>query len=360
MLLRLRASLSESDKELILRYCKDLGYAPRFLGQGCEILELEGEGRPEDRSLLEDHTAVREVLDPGPARELSARPPGTADRVVEVGPARFGGGHVSIVAGPCAVEDEDRLFEIARSVAASGATLLRGGAFKPRTSPYSFCGLGRHGLELLARAGAETGLPVVTEVLDPRDVGRVHEHADVFQIGSRNMSNAALLTEVGRTDKPVLLKRGMASTVREFLLAAEYVLAAGNPNVVLCERGVRGFDRITRNLLDVGAIAYLKQVTHLPVVADPSHAAGRTDLVRPIARAGVASGADGLLVEVHPAPLEVRSDGAQALSLEDFEALARDVRALVELDGRRLAVPRGGSELRPHVPDGAPAKELTA
>jgi 3-deoxy-7-phosphoheptulonate synthase len=341
MLLRLRASLTESDRELILRFCKDLGYSPRFLGSAREILELEGQGRPEDRSRLEDHTCVREILDAGGSRELTARGPGEADRVVRVGEARFGGGWVSLVAGPCAVENAARLFEIARGVAASGAAILRGGAYKPRTSPYSFRGLGREGLELLADARAETGLPIVTEVLDPRDVAEIHELADMFQIGSRSMSNAALLTEVGRTQKPVLLKRGMAATVREFLLAAEYVLSAGNPNVVLCERGIRGFDKITRNVLDVGAIAHLKMHTHLPVVADPSHAAGRRDLVLPLARAGIAAGADGLLIEVHPAPAEVRSDGAQALSLDDFDRLARDVHSLVQLDGRRLAGIRG-------------------
>ncbi len=362
MLLRLCASLNESEKDLILRFCKDLGYEPRFLGSGSEILELEGEGQPEHRSRFEDHTCVREVLDPGAARELTARAPGQEDRVVKVGGARFGGGWVSLVAGPCAVEDEALLLDIARGVAASGASLLRGGAFKPRTSPYSFHGLGHRGLELLAVARAESGLPVVTEVLDPRDVGDVHELADMFQIGSRSMANSALLTEVGRTDKPVMLKRGMAATVREFLLAAEYILSAGNPNVVLCERGIRGFDRITRNVLDVGAIAYLKQHTHLPVIADPSHAAGRSDLVLPLARAGIAAGADGLLVEVHPAPLEVRSDGAQALSLEDFDRLARDVRSLLQIDGRRLAGASGDSDNGLLAPKGETKspKELTA
>lgn len=336
MLLRLRAPLTGPERESILKLVKDLGYVPRFLGSRGEVLELEGPGAPEHRSLIEDHCCVREVLDPGPQSELSARA-SRSDTVVRLGDARFGGGWVSLVAGPCAVEDEGRLLEIARAARDAGATVLRGGAFKPRTSPYSFRGLGPEGLERLARARAETGLAVVTEVLDPRDVGRVGEVADAFQIGSRSMGNAALLTEVGRARKPVILKRGMAATVREFLLAAEYVLAAGNPDVVLCERGVRSFDRVTRNLLDVGAIAHLATATHLPVVADPSHAAGRADLVRPLARAGIAAGADGLVVEVHPAPHEVHSDGAQAVSPAELARIAADARALVALDGRRMA-----------------------
>ncbi len=341
MLLRLRAPLSETEKDSILQLCKDLGYSPRFLGSTGEILELVGPGAPEHRSRFEDHSLVREVLDSGSARELSARDPDRPDTVVAVGDARFGGDFVSIVAGPCAVEDELRLLEIARAVRDAGATLLRGGAFKPRTSPYSFPGLGRLGLERLAHARAETGLAIVTEVLDPRDVETVGRVADAFQIGSRSMSNAVLLTEVGRAGKPVLLKRGMAATVREFLLAAEYVLAAGNPHVVLCERGVRSFDRITRNVLDVGAIAHLVRSTHLPVIADPSHSAGRADLVRPLARAGIAAGAHGLLVEVHPAPCEVRSDGAQAVSPAEFQRIADEVRGLSALFGRRLVTALG-------------------
>jgi 3-deoxy-7-phosphoheptulonate synthase len=224
-------------------------------------------------------------------------------------------------------------------VRAAGATLLRGGAYKPRTSPHSFQGVGREGLAWLARAAREVGLPVVTEVLDPRDVGAVAEVAEVLQVGARSMSNSALLAEVAGTGRAVLLKRGAAATVREFLSAAEYVLARGNARVLLCERGVRGFDRTTRNLLDLGAVAYLKRATHLPVVVDPSHAAGKSELVAPLARAGIAAGADGLMVEVHPEPREARSDGAQALLPAAFATLARDVAALARLDGRELVLP---------------------
>jgi len=225
-------------------------------------------------------------------------------------------------------------------VAAAGGALLRGGAFKPRTSPHAFQGMGLAALPLLAEAREATGLGIVTEVLDPRDVDAVGRVVDAFQIGARSMANSALLREVGRYGKPVLLKRGMAATVREFTLAAEYVLAEGNPNVILCERGVRSFDSVTRNLLDVGAVAHLKRATHLPVVVDPSHAAGRADLVRPLARAGVAAGADGLMVETHPRPAEVHSDGAQAIGLEELARIVDDTRALLELDGRLLVTPR--------------------
>ncbi len=337
MLLRLRASLSDSERHSILKLCKDLGYSPKFLGRAESLLELEGPGGPGDRSQFEDHTCVVQVIEMSESCELTARPSQGEDTVVTVGQARFGGGWASLIAGPCAVENIDRLLTIAGSVRDAGATILRGGAYKPRTSPYSFRGLGVDALDYLATAREKTGLPIVSEVLDPRDVEAVGERVDMFQIGSRNMSNASLLDEVGRTTTPVLLKRGMASTVREFLLAAEYVLAAGNPNVILCERGVRGFDNVTRNLLDVGAIAFLKERTHLPVIADPSHAAGRADLVAPIARAGIAAGADGLIIEVHNAPEEARSDGPQALSIDEFKRLAADVRTLLAMDGRRLS-----------------------
>jgi 3-deoxy-7-phosphoheptulonate synthase len=256
--------------------------------------------------------------------------------MIPVGNARFGAGNLSLIAGPCAVEDEERLEEIARGVLRTGAWLLRAGAFKPRTSPYSFQGIGVEGLDILDRVKASTGIGVVTEVLDPRDVERVNETADMIQVGARNMANFPLLVELGQLSTPVLLKRGFGATVEELLGAAEYILAEGNRSVILCERGVRGFDSITRHILDVGAVAYLKKTTHLPVIVDPSHAAGRADLVRPLARAGIAAGADGLLVEVHPHPEEVHSDGAQAVSLSSFERIVEDVTTLAALDGRRL------------------------
>jgi 3-deoxy-7-phosphoheptulonate synthase len=269
-----------------------------------------------------------------------------------LGAAVFGGGEASLIAGPCAVEDEDELLAIARAVRDAGVPLLRGGAFKPRTSPYSFHGRGRRALESLAAVKREVGLPVVTEVLDPRDVDAVAAVADVLQLGSRSMSNAALLTEAGRAGRPILLKRGLAATAREFLLAAEYLLAAGAREVVLCERGVRGFDRATRNVLDLGMVAYLKTVTHLPVIVDPSHAAGRSDLVLPLARAGLAAGADGLIVEVHPRPHLVHSDGAQAIDLATLAEVRRSAELVLAIDGRRLAkaAPAGSIEKRTEEP----------
>ena len=341
MLLRLRSNASRSDVEAVLCLARELGYETRFLDASRQILEATraaGPGGAADRSRFEDIAAVVQVLDAAEAPELGARADREATRV-RAGQAAFGAGAVTVIGGPCAVEDEERLVEVAQAVRRAGGALLRGGAFKPRTSPYSFQGLGHEGLERLGRVRAQLGLPVVTEVLDPREVERVAEVADMFQIGTRSMTNFALLREVGRANKPVLLKRGFAATAREFLLAAEYILAEGNTDVVLCERGIRSFDSVTRNVLDLGTVAWLKQATHLPVIADPSHAAGRADLVRPLARAAIAAGADGLIVEVHPDPSEVHSDGAQALALDEFARLVDDVRALVALDGRTLVTP---------------------
>jgi 3-deoxy-7-phosphoheptulonate synthase len=350
MLLRLRKTTSAEDLESLLAVASDLGYRTRFLDRGRRVLELEREprgapGRPGDRAAFEDLACVEGVLDASDAPELVERTEGRADTVVRVGAAAFGGGLASLIAGPCAVEDEDDLLAIARAVRDAGATLLRGGAFKPRTSPYSFRGRGRRGLESLARVKREVGLPVVTEVLDPRDVEAVAAVADMLQLGSRSMSNAALLTEAGRAGRPILLKRGLSATAREFLLAAEYLLAAGAREVVLCERGVRGFDRATRNVLDLGMVAHLKTVTHLPVIVDPSHAAGRSDLVLPLARAGLAAGADGLIVEVHPRPHAVHSDGAQAIDLATLAEIRRSAELVLAIDGRRLATaaPAAGS-----------------
>ena len=340
MILRLRRALPGSQLDAILALARELGYAPRFLDERHELLELDGPGKPGNRSRFEDLAGVHSVLDASDARERHERAPAQADTVVRVREAVFGGGSISLIAGPCAVESYPRLSEIASAVQARGATLLRGGAYKPRSSPYSFQGLHEAGLELLARVRAESGLGIVTEVLDPRDVEKVGLVADMFQIGARSMTNTPLLIEVGRTRKPVLLKRAFGASVREFLLAAEFILAQGNTQVVLCERGVRGFDHsVTRNLLDIGAVAHLKRATHLPIIVDPSHAAGRADLVRPLARAGLSAGADGLIVEVHTDPSEVHSDGAQAITPAVFESIVADAVVLAALDQRQLVVP---------------------
>jgi 3-deoxy-7-phosphoheptulonate synthase len=263
--------------------------------------------------------------------------------IVRVGDAaEVGGRALAIIAGPCSVEGRDMLRETARSVAASGAGMLRGGAFKPRSSPYAFQGLGEAGLKMLAEVRAETGLPIVTEVMDTRQVELVAEYADVLQIGARNMQNFALLSEVGRVQRPVLLKRGLSATIKEFLMAAEYVMAQGNRDVILCERGIRTYETATRNTLDIAAIPVLKAETHLPVMVDPSHAGGRADLVAPLSFAAIAAGADGLVVEVHPSPETALSDGDQSLTLQNFEKLMRQIRPFAEAAGRTVAGPRTG------------------
>ena len=263
-----------------------------------------------------------------------ARPGGT---VVELpNGASFGGEEVAICAGPCSVESGDQIHATAQAVAALGANVLRGGAFKPRTSPYAFQGLGAQALKMLREAADAHGMAVVTEVLDPRDVALVAEHADMLQIGARNMQNFSLLREAGESGKPVLLKRGMSATIDEWLMAAEYLLVAGNPNVVLCERGVRSFDNATRNLLDIAAVPVLHALTHLPVIVDPSHGTGVARLVGPMALAAMAAGADGLLVEVHPHPASAASDGQQSLTFEQFEALMEQAAIVARAVGRRM------------------------
>lgn len=276
----------------------------------------------------------------------SAAQPRLADRetkpagtVVDVRGVRVGGREVVVMAGPCAVESAEQLLAAARAVQQGGASILRGGAFKPRTSPYSFQGLKEEGLELLRWVSRETGLPVVTEVMDARKIDVVCEYADMLQVGSRHMHSYPLLEEVGRSGKPVLLKRGMSATLDEFLLAAEYVLNQGNERVVLCERGIRTFEPSTRNTLDLNAVPVLKRQTHLPVVVDPSHGTGHWWMVPWMSRAAVAAGADGLLVEVHPDPENALSDGPQSLRPERFEAMMQELRAVARAVGRSVAAP---------------------
>jgi len=255
---------------------------------------------------------------------------------VEIGSVRFGGPQVIIIAGPCAVESEAQTLQAAEAVRAAGASMLRGGAFKPRTSPYSFRGLREAGLEVLAHARTATGLPIVTEVMDARHLERICEVADMLQVGSRNMQNYTLLEAVGQSGRPVLLKRGMSATLEEFLLAAEYIAREGNERIVLCERGIRAFDPQTRFTLDLSAVPVLKRMTHLPVIVDPSHAAGQAWLVPHLARAAVACGADGLLVEIHPDPESALCDGEQSLDLPAFEQMMRDLRPIAAAIGRTV------------------------
>jgi len=256
---------------------------------------------------------------------------------VRVGDVIIGGPQVVVIAGPCAIESYEQLLSTALEVQRLGATMLRGGAYKPRTSPYSFRGKGIGGLEMLSQIKALTGLPVVTEVMDARDIDRIGEVADMFQIGSRNMQNYTLLTEVGKTKHPVLLKRGLASTLEEWIYAAEYIMAEGNDQVVLCERGIRTFETYTRNTVDITAIPALKELTHLPVFLDPSHGTGKWSLVSPVALAGVAAGADGLMIEVHPQPELALSDGDQSLNFEHFAELMEKVKPVATAVGRQLS-----------------------
>jgi 3-deoxy-7-phosphoheptulonate synthase len=257
--------------------------------------------------------------------------------VLEIDGRKVGGGNFALMAGPCTVESREQLLETARVVGEGGASFLRGGAYKPRTSPYAFQGLGQEGLRLLAEAKKETGLPVVTELMDMRDIDDVLEVADVVQIGARNMQNYPLLTEIGRSGRPALLKRGLSATLDELLMAAEYILKEGNPNVMLCERGIRTFETAYRFTLDLMAVPVLKELTHLPVIIDPSHAAGRRDLVTPLSLAAAAVGADGIIVEVHPNPEAAICDGPQALRAEDFAAYAAAVEQAAELAGKALS-----------------------
>ncbi|QDT61852.1 Phospho-2-dehydro-3-deoxyheptonate aldolase [Stieleria bergensis] len=281
--------------------------------------------------------AVAKVVPVLPPYKLASREAHPDASVVDVSGVKIGGGNVALIAGPCSVEEEDRMHRIAESVVSAGANIFRGGAFKPRTSPYAFQGLGEEGLRRLRDVGQAYGVPVVTEVTDPRLVELVAEYADMLQVGARNMQNFALLNEVGASKRPVLLKRGMSATVTDLLMCAEYILSKGNPNVVLCERGIKGFDPATRNVYDVAAVPLVHQLSHLPIIVDPSHATGKPDLIPPCAMAGLAAGADGVHVEVHDCPEVAKSDGPQALLPEQYDELASQMKSLAELLGKTVS-----------------------
>ena len=305
-------------------------------GEEHTIIGVIGNGRPLDREQIERMAGVERTVPILRPFKLASRQFHPQDTVVTVNGVPIGGRQVVVMAGPCAIESRDQLLETARAVKEAGALILRGGAFKPRTSPYSFQGLGEEGLRLLAEAREETGLPAVTEVMDPQMVPLVTGYADILQVGARNMQNYALLHAIGETQWPVLLKRGMMSTIEELLMAAEYILSHGNGHVILCERGIRTFEPYTRNTLDISAVPLLKQLSHLPVVVDPSHGTGKWELVEPVSRAAVAAGADGLIIEVHPHPDEALSDGAQSLKPARFTTLMQSLRPVAEAVGRVL------------------------
>ncbi len=337
MIVVLKPGLTKDEIQKVVERIESFGLKAH-ISEGTErtIIGAIGDERILLDQTLESFPGVERVLPILKPYKLVSREFQRFDTIIEVNGHKIGGKKVHVMAGPCSVESRDQVLETAIPVREAGATFLRGGAFKPRTSPYSFQGLGEEGLGYLAHAREVTGLPIITEVLDPRDVELVSGYTDILQIGARNMQNFKLLTEVGKTNKPVMLKRGISATIQEFLLSAEYIAAEGNRKIILCERGIRTYETETRNTLDLSAVPVLKQLTHLPVFVDPSHGTGRWDLVVPMALAGVAAGADGLLIEVHPRPEVALSDGPQSLKPEKFAALMVTLKKIAEAIGREI------------------------
>lgn len=337
MIIVLKPHATEAEIAQVIKKIESFGLAAH-VSKGTErtVIGAIGDERILQERPLEAFPFVEKVLPILKPYKLASREFRPEGSVVSVGGVLVGGQGVVVMAGPCAVEGREMLLETARFVKAAGGHILRGGAYKPRTSPYAFQGLGEEGLKYLAEARQETGLPIVTELMDTREAPVVYECADLIQIGARNMQNFKLLKEVGCRRKPVLLKRGMSSTVKELLLAAEYIMSEGNYDVILCERGIRTFEDATRNTLDLSAVPLIKSLSHLPVVVDPSHGTGKRDLVSPMALAAVAAGADGIMVEVHPRPEEALSDGPQALLPTTFATLMDDLRRLAKSVGRTL------------------------
>jgi 3-deoxy-7-phosphoheptulonate synthase len=323
--------------ELLCKKLEDWGFQIHII-QGVEkrVIGAVGDKRRVDFHFLENIPGVEQVIPILSPYKLVAREVKPEGSVVQAGSMKIGGGHFGIIAGPCAVESEEQLMEVAEGLKKAGASALRGGAFKPRTSPYSFQGMEEEGLKLLAKARERTGLPIVTELMNLTELEMVIEYTDVVQIGTRNMQNFGLLRAVGRQSKPVLLKRGLAATIEEWLMAAEYIMAEGNSQVILCERGIRTFETATRNTLDLSAVPLIRSLSHLPVIVDPSHGTGKRKLVLPMAKAATVAGADGLMIEVHPDPANALSDGEQSLDLPDFEILRREIGRLLEFEGRQM------------------------
>lgn len=337
MIIVLKSGSTQADVDYISEKLHEKGLKVH-ISQGEErtIIGAIGDERILREAALAAYPAVEKVLPILKPFKLASRDFHKEDTRVTVGDTVIGSDEISVIAGPCSVETREGLLEVARSVKKSGAKLLRGGAFKPRSSPYAFQGLGEEGLKYLAEARDETGLKVVTELMDPRDAELVDRYADIIQIGARNMSNFDLLKEVGKLKKPVLLKRGLSSTVKEWLMSAEYILDEGNMEVILCERGIRTFETDTRNTLDLSSVPLVQSMSHLPIIVDPSHAVGRVDLVAPMCMAAVAAGTDGLLIEVHENPEEALCDGPQSLRLDDFTSLMKSLRSLAKALGRKM------------------------
>ena len=338
MIIVMRKDATEKDIEYVVKRIEKLGLKA-MVSKGIERT-IVGVIGPEDKismQPLEVFPGVEKVMPVLAPYKLVSRDLHPQSSIVEVGKGvKIGGEEIIVMAGPCAIENMEQIRETAYRVKQAGAKILRGGAYKPRTSPYSFQGLGLEGLKMLKEAAEEVGLPTITEVMDTRDVELVSKYSDILQIGTRNMQNFSLLKEVGQTNKPVLLKRGLSATIKEWLMAAEYIAIGGNTNIILCERGIRTFETYTRNTLDLSAVASVKQLSHLPVIVDPSHGTGKYNLVLPMSLAAVACGADGLMIEVHPRPQEALSDGPQSLIPDKFQELMEKVKKVAEAVGRHI------------------------
>ncbi len=332
MLIVMKANASQNDVERVLEIIEKLGFRPHSMpGAARTAIGITGNRGAVDPAHFENLPGVAEAIRVTKPYKLISKDLRPEKSVIKVGNASIGGGELAIIAGPCAVEYPEQVFKVAESVAKSGAKFFRGGAFKPRTSPYAFQGMGEDGLKILAEVREQFGLNIVTEAMDERGIDLVEKYGDCIQIGARNMQNFSLLKYVGQTRKPVLLKRGLSATLDEFLLAAEYIMAEGNYDVILCERGIRTFGTHARNTMDLSVIPAVQRITHLPIIVDPSHGTGRNYMVNPMARAGVAVGADGVIIEVHPCPEEALCDGAQALTPEQYLELYAQINAIHEI-----------------------------
>ena len=337
MIIVMKLSATNADTKRVIKRIHTLGLQEHLSqGETQTIIGVVGDTQRIDKTGFEVLSGVERTVRVTQPFKLASREFSPAPTVIDVKGVKIGGTQTVVMAGPCSVESRSQILETAHAVKEAGALILRGGAFKPRSSPYSFQGLGEEGLAFLAEASAQTGLPNITEVMAPDEVSLVCEYADILQIGARNMQNYRLLQAVGKANKPVLLKRGLSGTLQELLMSAEYILASGNYDVILCERGIRTYERYTRNTFDINAIPALKQLSHLPVISDPSHGTGRWDLVGPVAKASLAAGADGLIIEVHPDPAQAWSDGAQSLKTERFSELMTELKGLAAFLGRPM------------------------
>lgn len=343
MIIVMNSKTDDADVEKVIQKLREMGHKVHISrGEKRIILGIIGDVENLTSVPFYAFNGVEEIIRIMKPYKLASREFKDFDTIIKVKDITIGGKEVIVMAGPCVVENEQQIFETARYVKALGVKILRGGAFKPRTSPYSFQGLGEEGLRLLAQAGKETGLAVVTEVMSVNQIELVGKYTDIFQVGARNMQNFVLLKELGKIKKPILLKRGLSATIEELLLSAEYILSQGNYEVILCERGIRTFENYTRNTLDLSAVPALKRLSHLPIIVDPSHATGRWRLVSPMAKAAIAVGADGLLIEVHPDPKSSLSDGAQTLRLDTFTQLMKEIRPIIQAVGREFSIPAEG------------------